>query len=208
MNRPFGRIISVFFFILSFLCSFSLAAEEPDSDNTPCQVETSLWMIANLFPDPGDFYQLSLGYRLDEKNVLFLNGMTWKYSAPLGIPLYGPSFESPGEDYPGYVRAFGLGVGYQRFIWKGLFASFYATPFLQNFYTSDNHFINSGFQLFLQMQLGYQVDLFKGRLYLKPALSFNYWPVNTNFPDTFQQKEESWPKYQLFEPHLNIGFSF
>ncbi|PKL26180.1 MAG: hypothetical protein CVV47_03360 [Spirochaetae bacterium HGW-Spirochaetae-3] len=159
-------------------------------------------------PDPGDFYQLSLGYRLDDKNILFFNGLTWKYPAPLGIPLYDSSFGSADEEYPGYVRAFGFGVGYQRFIWEGLFASLYATPFLQKFYTSDNQYLNSGFQLFLQGQLGYQIDFFKGRLYLKPALSFNYWPVNTDFPDTFQQKEKNWPNYIFFEPHLNIGFRF
>ena len=208
MNTPLYRRLSGFFFILLFFCSFSITAEESGSDNAACQVETSVWMIANLLPDPGDFYQLSLGYRLDKKNVLFLNGFTWKYSAPLGIPAWGPSFESPDEEYPGYVRAFGVGIGYQRFIWKGFFASLYATPFLQNFYTSDDRFIQSGFQIFLQTQLGYQIDLLKGRLYLKPALSFNYWPVNTNFPDTFQQKETNWPNYQFFEPHLNIGFRF
>ena len=133
MNRSLFRTVAGFFFILSSLCGFSLAAEERVRDDFPCQVETSAWMIANLMPDPGDFYQLSLGYRLDEKNILFLNGLTWKYPAPLGIPLYDPSFGSQDEEYPGYVRAFGVGVGYQRFIWKGLFASLYATPFLQKF---------------------------------------------------------------------------
>ena len=205
MNRTFYRIAAGFFFGLSFFLTFPLAADEPD--DAPCLVETSVWMIANLMPDPPDFYQLSLGYRLDEKNIIFLNGLTWKYGAPLGIP-FGPDFESPDEEYPGYVRAFGVGVGYQRFIWKGFFATFYATPFLQNFYAEDDRLLKSGFQLFLQMHLGYQFDFFKGRLYLKPALSFNYWPVNTNLPDTFQQQEKDWPNYFMFEPHLNIGFRF
>jgi hypothetical protein len=208
MITPFFRRSAGFFFILSILCGFSLAAEGSDSDSTPWQVETSLWMLANLMPDPGDFYQLCLGYQLDEKSVLFLNGITWKYPAPLGIPMWDPSFGSPDEEYPGYVRAFGLGLGYQRFIWKGLFASVYAIPFLQNFYSSDEKRIQSGFQLYMQAQIGYQIDFFKGRFFIKPAIYANYWPVNTNFPDAFRQKEKNWPNYQPFEPHLNIGFRF
>jgi hypothetical protein len=208
MITPFLRRLAGFFFILSILGSFSLAAEEPDSENKPCMFETSVWMIANLMPDSPDFYQLCLGYQLDEKSILFLNGITWKYPAPLGITLWDPSFDSPGAEYPGYVRAFGLGLGYQRFVWKGLFASLYAIPFLQNFYTSDDQHIQSGFQLYLQAQLGYQIDLFGGRLFLKPAIYMNYWPVNTNSPAAFQQKEKNWPNYQPFEPHLNIGFRF
>jgi hypothetical protein len=208
MKRPFHRTLAGLFFVLSFLCSISLAAEAPEGKSTPCQIETSLWMLRNLWPDSADFFQLSLGYQLDEKNVLFLNGITWKYKAPLGIPLSDPSFESPDEEYPGYIRAFGLGLGYQRFLWRGLFASLHATPFLQNFYANDDRLMKSGFQLFLQLQFGYQAELFKGRVYLKPALSFNYWPVNTNFPDSFRQKEKNWPNYYCFEPHLNIGFRF
>jgi hypothetical protein len=119
MNGPVFRRFAGFFFVLSLFCSFSLAADESESDSTPCMVETSVWMIANLLPAPPDFYQLCFGYQLDEKNTLFLNGITWKYWAPLAIPMWDPKFESADENYPGYVRAFGLGVGYQRFIWKG-----------------------------------------------------------------------------------------
>jgi hypothetical protein len=202
------RRLSVFFCALLFFSSLASAAERIDGAEAPWQVETSAWMLANLFPDPGDFYQLCLGYQPDEKTVLFLNGITWKYRSPLGIPMYDPSFGSPDEAYPGYVRAFGLGLGYQRFLWKGLFASLYAIPFQQNFYSSDDRYIRSGFQLYLQAQLGYQIELFKGRFFMKPALYINYWPVNTNFPDTFQMKEKNWPDYQPFEPHLNFGFRF
>ncbi len=208
MNRPLCRRLSGFLVIFSVFCGGSLAAQEPESDDAPCQVETSLWMFMNVMPDSPDFYQLCLGYRLDEKNTLFLNGITWKYPAPLGIPMYDPNFDSPDEEYPGYIRAFGIGVGYQRFIWNGLFASLYATPFLQNFYAIDDEYIQSGFQLYLQAQFGYQIDFLKGRLFLKPAIYLNYWPINTNFPEGFQQKEKNWPNYQPFEPHLNIGIRF
>lgn len=207
MNAAFYGKITGFFVFFLVLCGISPVAEELNCESNNFQLETSVWMIANLFPDSADFYQLSLGYQLDEKNVLFLNGLTWKYSAPLGIS-FGPDFESPDEEYPGYVRAFGLGIGYQRFFWKGLYSTVYVTPFAQNFYSNNDKLIDSGFQLFLQLQTGYQINFFKGRLYIKPALSFNYWPVNTNFPESFKQKEKNWPAYFLFEPHLNIGFTF
>jgi hypothetical protein len=208
MNRPLNRRLVGLIFILVVFCSFSLAAEGQEERSAPCMVETSVWMLANLTPERPDFYQLCLGYQLDKKNALFLNGITWKYRAPLGIPMFDPSFDSPAEEYPGYVRAFGLGIGYQRFLWKGLFASLYAIPFLQKFYASDDRHMQSGFQLYLQAQLGYQIELFRGRFFLKPAIYINYWPVNSNLPGSFQQKEKDWPNFQPFEPHLNVGFKF
>jgi hypothetical protein len=164
-------------------------------------------MVLNLFPDPADFYQLTFGYWPDGKNALFLNGITWKYDAPLGIPMTSPEFDDPAHDYPGYVRAFGLGLGYQRMIWKGLLAAAYATGFLQTFYSPDGADLQTGFQLYLQAQAGYQFELFKGRFFVKPFLAFNYWPIDTNFPPAFRAKEEGWPSCSL-EPHLNLGFRF
>jgi hypothetical protein len=203
---PVGRTAG--WVLLMFLvagCSLIFAQEGPGH---PLTVETSLWMVAGLLmPESPDFYQVSLGYRLGAKDALFLNAITWKYGAPLGIP-FGPDFESADEDYPGYVRGFGLGLAYQRFLWEGLYSALWVTPFLQRFYSDDDRYIQSGFQLFLQLQLGYQVQLAGERFYIKPALSFNCWPVNTSLPDAFEQKERGWPNYFLFEPHLNVGFRF
>jgi hypothetical protein len=67
--------------------------------------------------------------------------------------------------------------------------------------------MQSGFQLFLQAKVGYRFNFFKGKVYFDPAISFNYWPVNTNFPPAFTQKEEGWPNYFLFEPHFNFGIN-
>ena len=69
------------------------------------------------------------------------------------------------------VRAFGIGVGYQRFLWRGLFTTAQATNFLQVFYDSDNEKIQSGYQLYLQFVLGYRLEFLKNRLYVsRPAL--------------------------------------
>jgi len=208
MISPFGQKAAGFILAVSLFGSSALAAEGSESVDAACMVETSAWMLANFLPDPGDFYQLCFGYQLDEKNVLLLNGITWKYGAPLGIAMFDPSFDSPDEDYPGYVRAFGLGLGYQRFVWKDLFAALYAIPFAQDFYTREDEYIQSGFQLYLQVQMGYQFDIGRGRFFLKPAIYMNYWPIDTNFPEAFRLKEEKWPSFQPFEPHLNFGFRF
>jgi len=183
------------------------AAAEPPDTGPVCRLETSAFMLLNLGPDPGDYYQLSLGLEGRGREVFYLNGLTWKYRAPLGIP-YGPSLGSSAEDYPGYVRAFGLGLGYQRLLWQGLFASLNATPFLQFFHEEGGAAPSPGFQLFFQGQLGYQIDLPGGRLHLKPALAFNWWPVNTGLPASFQAREDRWPDHFLFEPYLDIALSF
>lgn len=171
--------------------------------DTPFVVETSLWMIANFFPDSADFYQLNVGYELDSRNVLFIGATTWKYDHPLGIP-YGGDFESDEEEYPGYVRSFGVGFGYQRFLWKGLYASAYLTPFLQTYHPSNGPSV-MGLQVYAQAHAGYQFSFLKDRLYLEPAVSCNYWPVMTGMPDAFLKTEAGWPNWFLFEPHLNIG---
>lgn len=194
------------FIVLFSLLSIFLFSQELE-DKYPCSIGTSLWSFRNFFEDPGDFYQLTLGYDLSSKSTIYLNGKTWKYPRPIGIP-YGPSFESDKELYDGYARAFGLGLGYQYKFWKDLFVSFYGTPFYQTYYNDNDALISTGFQLFLQAHLGYEINLFSNRFFIKPAISFNYWPINTGVPKGFQEKDESWPDYFLFEPHLNIGYRF
>ena len=88
-------------------------------------VGASLLMLSNLLPEPADYYLFTYGYRLSPKDRVFVEFNTWKYAEPLGT--YGHSEEF----YPGFVRAFGVGVGYQRFHWKGLFTTVEATPFLK-----------------------------------------------------------------------------
>ena len=144
-------------------------------------IGASLFMILNFFPDPADYYLLTYGYRLKRKERIFVEFNTWKYSEPLGT--YGNS----NEHYPGFVRAFGLGVGYQRFLWRGLYIVGQGTPFLKHYYDSDREKIQNGFQLYLQLVAGYRFELFNNRLYVEPAYALKYWPVDTNFPEAFQK---------------------
>lgn len=171
-------------------------------------ISTSLWSLANLGQDPADFYELNFGYHLTTKDALILNVTTWKYPEPLGIPYGNENKYAHTEDYPGFVRAWGAGLIYQIYIWNKFFSSVHANTFLQNFYNEEKDKIQSGFQLYLQFRVGYKWEFLKDRIFLEPALSFNYWPVNTNFPEDFQAIEDNWPNYFLFEPHLNFGFNF
>jgi hypothetical protein len=197
----------VFLFMTSLSVSYSQTNKQ-DSVYRKHFVSTSLWSIANLFPEPADFYELNYGYRLTPKSAIILNATTWKYWEPLGIPLISDKKYKHIEDYPGYVRAYGVGIIYQRFLWKQVYSSIHTNTFLQNFYDEQNEKIQSGFQLYLQARIGYRLNMFKNRLFLEPSLSFNYWPINTNFPDSFLEKEKNWPNYFLFEPHLNFGICF
>jgi hypothetical protein len=195
------------FLIFLLLGSVSLFAQTEDKPVYKNFVGTSAWVVANLFPNPADFYELDYGRFLSEKDVLVFRAITWKYNHPLGIPLWSPSLDSDEEEYPGYARAFGIGVGYQRYLWKGLFAGAYMTPFFQNFNNKDKTKIASSFQLYLQLQAGYRISLFRNRFYIDPSVMFCYWPINTNMPESFKQVEKNWPNC-IIEAHLNFGFSF
>ena len=164
-------------------------------------VGASFFMLGNFLSDSPDYYLLTYGYRLTQKDRIFAEFNTWKYSEPLGT--YGKSEEF----YPGYVRAWGVGFGYQRFYWKGLFTTVQATPFVKQYHDINNHKVQKGFQLYLQLVAGYRFEFFKKRWYLEPAIALKYWPVDTNYPIEFAEIEKGAPKY-IFEPSLNFGFKF
>lgn len=65
----------------------------------------------------------------------------------------------------------------------------------------------NGYQLFMTYRVGYHLPLFGGRLFLEPSVAMTHWPVNTNVPDSFADKEAPWPNYFLFEPGLHIGIN-
>lgn len=164
-------------------------------------IGSSFFMLGNLLEDSPDYVLLTYGYRPTEVDRFFVEFNTWKYSEPLGT--YGNSEEF----YPGYVRAFGVGTGYQRFIWKGLFATAQATPFVKLFYNEEKEKIQNGFQLYIQGHLGYRFEFFQKRWYLEPAIALKYWPIDTNYPNDFAAIEKGAPKH-IFEPSLNFGFRF
>ena len=164
-------------------------------------IGASLFMLYNFFPDPADYYLLTYGYQLTEKDRIFVEFNTWKFEEPLG------TYNDSEELYPGYVREYGIGVGYQHFFWKGLYSTVQATPFLKHYIDEDNKKIQNGFKLYMQFIVGYRFEFFQKRWYAEPAVALKYWPVDTNFPADFAEIEKGANKYK-FEPSLNFGFKF
>ncbi len=161
----------------------------------------SFFMLGNFLKESPDYYLLTYGYRLSKKQRVFAEFNSWKYAEPLG------TYNKSEEFYPGYVRAFGIGFGYQHFSWKGLFTTFQGTNFLLQYHDVNGNKTQKGFQLYLQLVAGYRFEFFNKRFYVEPAYALKYWPINTNMPTNFSEIEEGKPKY-IFEPSLNFGFKF
>ncbi len=165
-------------------------------------IGSSLFLLGNI--DTGDtvyFGQLNYGFRISKKHNILIEATTWTYYEPLGT--YGNSDEM----YPGKVRAYGVGVGLQRFVWKKVYTSAVVTPFLQQFYDSDDHTIQKGFQLYLQTILGYRIEFCKHRMFVEPAIAYKHWPVNTNVPSAFKDINRGTPNH-IWEPSANFGYRF
>ena len=197
------RALSLLIIVLCITSAFSrvLAQTEEHEPSWRHHIGSSLFMLYNFTEDGADYYILNYGYQLTQKDVFFVEAWTWKYSEPMGT--YGDSEET----YPGKVRAYGIGAGYQRFHWKKLFTTIEATPLLLQYYDVDDTKFQKGFQLYCQFIAGYRFEFFNKRLFIEPAYALKYWPVNTNVPQSFADIEKGTPKYK-FEPSLNFGFRF
>lgn len=170
-------------------------------------LSTSAFVLANFaFPDL-NFFQLNYGYSLSEKDVLIIEAITWSYDYPLGIP-FGDDFDSEEYKYPGKIQEFGIGLAYQRFLCKSLYAMVHATPFLQHYLNEDGETIQKGFQLFTTLRLGWHFQVWEDRLFIEPSIAVTYWPVNTKVPSSFKTLESDWPNYFLFEPGVHIGYYY
>jgi len=123
-------------------------------------IGSTLFVPYALTQDPSpQYYQLNFGYRLDAINTITVEFITWKYQHPLGIP-YGPDFDNEKNYYPGEVQSFGVGLTYQRFLWRGLYGQVHSTLFNQDFLDTEGNKIQSGFQLFNVFRIGYHFEFF------------------------------------------------
>lgn len=170
-------------------------------------VGSSLFMAFNLAPDPPSFFQLNYGYRASSKTTLSVEAITWRYTAPLGIP-WGPAYGKKEEDYQGSVRGAGVGVAAQRFIWRGAYVGAHALPLLQRYSDATGKHLQNGFQLFTTVRAGYQVKLLGDRWFIEPSVAATAWPINTNVPASFAALDRKWNSYFLFEPGLHFGRRF
>lgn len=204
--------LKVILLIISMLTSSFLFSQDSPSRDMPSShpedqtgykhsLGASFFMLGNLLEESPDYYLLTYGYQLTRKDRIFAEFNTWKYAEPLGT--YGNSEEF----YPGFVRAWGIGIGYQRFHWKGLFTTVQATSFLKQYHDIADNKTQKGFQLYLQLVAGYRFEFFDDRFFIEPAYALKYWPIDSNYPTNFAVIEEGKPKH-IFEPSMNFGFKF
>lgn len=156
-------------------------------------------------------YELHFKYNLDSKNILGVKFATWRLFQPMGILWWDGLLEKIGsqsEFYPGYLRETGLGVTYQRMLWKGLFATVEILPQIKTYLDENKNKVGNGFKLYTSYHLGYHITLFKGRMFLEPQIHCQYWPIDTNTPQSFKEIDDKWRNYFLFEPNLYIGVKF
>jgi hypothetical protein len=153
-------------------------------------------------------YEFHFGYKLSPNDKIGIKVATWKLFAPMGIPFWDPLFLNESEFFPGRLKESGIGITYQRMLWKGLFASIEILPLKKTYLDENNKKISNGFKLYTTYHLGYNVPLFKNRMYIEPQIHCNYWPIDSKAPQSFQQKESKWNNYFLFEPNLYFGVNF
>jgi hypothetical protein len=153
-------------------------------------------------------YEFHLGYKLTPNDRIGIKVATWKLFAPMGLPIQEQLKFDENNFYPGRLRESGIGVTYQRMIWKGLFATIEILPQLKTYLDENEKKIGNGFKLYTTYHLGYHISLFKHRMYIEPQLHCNYWPIDTKIPQSFNALESKWNNYILFEPNLYIGINF
>jgi hypothetical protein len=198
-------------FILMMTSTLQLKAQYDKTDSTYRRwfVGSSLFVLGNFDTvDPPNFAQLNLGYRITRKDVISLELITWKSGWPLGInPIFNKLYGKPEERFPGYIRDYGIGVAYQRYFWKGLYAAVHVMPMWQTFVNDSGNKVDNGFMIFNTNRVGYHIKLFKDRFFIEPSIGLAGRPYHTKMPDDFKQKDDKWPKY-TFEFGLHFGYNF
>jgi hypothetical protein len=209
-------LLTLWFIALLIMPAVSLnlnGAMDSPNDSSPAYkftISTPYLTFTNFGPDKTNTYMVEFhfGYAISPKDKIEIKAATWKLFAPMGIPLWDPLFLKESEFYPGRLRESGIGVTYQRFLWKGLFAQVEILPLWTIYLDNNDKKINDGFKLYTTYHLGYHIALFKNRFFIEPQIHCNYWPINTNVPQGFEEKESKWNNYFLFEPNLYIGVNF
>jgi hypothetical protein len=156
--------------------------------------------------------ELHIKRDLDDKNIIGLKLATWRLFQPMGIVWWDgllDKIESESEFYPGHVRESGIGITYQRMLWKGLFATVEVLPQFKTYLDEDNNKVGDGFKLYNSYHLGYHFAFGKEkRFFIEPQVHCQHWMFDTNTPEEFKALDDKWRNYFLFEPNLYFGIKF
>ena len=198
---------------LAFSQNLQKTVRGTDKNSAPAfrfSVSTTYLTFFNFGPELTNTHhcELHLGYKLTPKDKIGIKVATWKLFGPMGIQFWDPLFQDESEFYPGKLQERGIGVTYQRILWKGLFAAAEIYPLWKTYLNENNEKTGSGFKLYTSYHLGYYIPLLYNRFFLEPQVHCNYWPIDSKGPLGFEEKESKWSNYFLFEPNLYIGVNF
>lgn len=207
------KITLSLFFAISFTTMFGQEQSnqsEKASNERKYSISTTYLSFVNFGEEKTNthHYELQAGYKPTAKDRVGIKLATWKMFAPMGMPLQEQLKFDENNFYPGRLRESGIGVTYQRMLWKRLFVTVEVLPQLKTYIDENNKKIGNGFKLYTTYHLGYQISFFRNRLYLEPQIHCNYWPIDTNTPQSFKEMDNKWNNYFLFEPNLYIGINF
>ncbi len=170
------------------------------------------WLSLSNFGDPETnthHYELRFAYQMTEKDQIGVKFATWKLFAPLGIDIWDSKLLDRDYFFPGRLRETGVGVTYQRKLWKGLFATLEVLPLFTKYINEAGNTVGKGFKLYNSYHVGYHIPLFKkGRFFIEPQLHVNHWPINKDVPAAFKAEEDNYDNYFLIEPNLYFGIKF
>ena len=197
-------------FALVLASGLQVNAQEAKKDSTYRRwfIGSTLLLLGNFdTKNSPEYIQLNAGYRITPKDVIQVRFKRSVYTFPIGLPFGSPSFDKPGENYPGRARILAPQIGYQRFWWKGIYTSVYVLNAFEKYMDENDKKIGNGFTLYTDFYLGYQFKFFKDRFFFEPAIGISYWPIRSNVPESFKTVEKKWPNY-FIQPGLDFGFKF
>jgi hypothetical protein len=210
--------------ILLFFCTLSAFAQKnsPEGKETEVAHKFRVSFPYFIITDPiGDSWddrkstqhiELHIKRNLDNKNIIGLKFATWRLFQPMGITWWDgllDKLETESEFYPGHVRETGIGITYQRMLWKGLFATVEVLPQFQTYMDLDGNKIGNGFKVYNSYHLGYHIAFGKKkRFFIEPQVHCQHWMFDNNAPDGFKQLDDKWRNYFLFEPQIYLGVNF
>ncbi len=197
--------------VLTIILAGSIKANaqdtKPNSTYKRWYVGSTLYLLGNLTKEHNpEYIQINAGYSITPKDVIHFRFKRSVYDWPLGTP-WGKIFDGTEDSYPGHARILAPTLGYQRFLWKGVYTSVYALNAFEKYMDQNNKKIGNGYTLYLDFYLGYQFKFFNDRFFFEPAIGVSYWPLRTGVPESFKAVEQKWPNY-FIQPGFDFGVKF
>ena len=147
-------------------------ANKDSVPNYKFSVSTTYLSFANFGQEKTNthHYEIHFKYQLTPKDKIGIKVATWKMFAPMGMPMQEQLKFDESNFYPGRLKESGIGVTYQRMIWKGLFATVEILPQLKTYFDENDKKIGNGFKLYTSYHLGYHISFFKDRMFIEPQI--------------------------------------